>query len=414
VAASPDVIVIGAGPAGLMAGIQAAACGARATVLEASPVAGRKLLLTGGGRCNLTHAGGPAEIVEALGPKGRFLRHALHEVPPAKVMEFFGRLGLSTRTEPSGDVFPVTNRAADVRDALVREAAAKGAKILYGRKAMGILSKPPGFSVRVNEQEISGDCVILASGGLSYPATGSTGEGLGFASALGHRIVEPRPALVPLVAQERWPGALSGIAMERVVVSCRCGGRRISLAGSMIFTQNGIGGPVVLDLSRHLTDLLPSVGAPIEVHLDLAASLTAQEVEQQILRWSQVSPKRGVQHLLGDWLPKRLAAVLADQAACPGDLQACQLTKEARKRLVLVLKSLALHVEATRPMPEATVTRGGIDTSQVDPKTLESRVCKGLFFAGEVLDVDGPCGGYNLQICWSTGALAGRSAACGR
>ncbi len=213
------MIVIGAGPAGLMAGIQAAACGARATVLEANSAAGRKLLLTGGGRCNLTHAGGPAEIVEALGPRGRFLRHALHEMPPSKVMEFFGCLGLGTRTEPNGDVFPATDRAADVRDVLVREAVSKGAKILYGHKVMGILSKPPVLAVRVNEQEIVGDCVILASGGLSYPATGSTGEGLGFASSLGHRIVDPRPALVPLVTQERWPGALSGIALEEVVVS---------------------------------------------------------------------------------------------------------------------------------------------------------------------------------------------------
>jgi predicted Rossmann fold flavoprotein len=335
-------------------------------------------------------------------------------MPPAKVMEFFGRLGLGTLTEPNGDVFPVTNRAGDVRDTLVREAASRGVKILYGHKVMGILSKPPGFAARVNEQEIAGDCVILASGGLSYPATGSTGEGLGFASALGHRIVAPRPALVPLVTQERWPGTLSGIAMERVLVSCRCQGRKVSLTGSMIFTQNGIGGPVVLDLSRHLADLLPSVEDPIAVHLDLLAPRTAEDVEQQVLRWSQISPKRGVRHLLEDWLPKRLAAVLADQAGCPTDLQACQLTKEARKGLVLVLKFLPLHVEATRPMAEATVTRGGVDTSQVDPKTLESRVCKGLFFAGEVLDVDGPCGGYNLQISWSTGALAGRCAACAR
>ncbi len=182
----------------------------------------------------------------------------------------------------------------------------------------------------------------------------------------------------------------------------------------MVFTQNGIGGPVVLDLSRRLADLLPSVEEPIAVHLDLMASQTAEEVEQQILRWSQISPKRGVQHLIEDWVPKRLAAVLAAQAACPADLQACQLTKEARKRLLAVLKSLPIHVEATRPMAEATITRGGVDTGQVDPKTMESRVCKGLFFAGEVLDVDGPCGGYNLQICWSTGALAGRRAACGR
>jgi hypothetical protein len=397
-----------------MAAIQACTAGARTTVLEAGPSPGRKLLLTGGGRCNLTHAGQAQDILAELGPKGRVLRQALHEMPPSKVLEFFHGLGVETRITPQGEVFPTTDRAADVRDALVREAQRRGVKIVCGQRGVGVLCGPPGFAVTAERQEIRADRVILASGGLSYPGTGSTGEGLRIASALGHGIVEPRPALVPLVTRETWPGSLSGLSLDPVVISARPQGPRVSLAGAMLFTQDGIGGPVVLNLSRHLTDLLPNHQDPVEVRVDLVPGTGVEEMERQALQWSQVSPKKTIQHILSDLLPKRLAGVLAGQAGCADGLQACQLTKETRKRLLALLKSLDLHVEACRPMAEATVTRGGVDTGQIDPKTLESKVCKGLFFAGEVMDVDGPCGGYNLQICWSTGALAGRSAACGR
>jgi len=395
-----------------MAAIHAAGAGARTAVLEANTAAGRKLLLTGGGRCNLTHAGLPQEILAAFKPKDRFLRHGLYEFPPAQVIDFFHERGLDTRAEPDGCVFPATDRAKDVREVLLEEAQRHGVTILYGRKVLEVLLRPPTLAAVTARQEICADKVVLASGGLSYPDTGSTGDGLRMAEILGHTLIPPRPALVPLVTQEKWPGSLAGVSVDRVTVSARPHGRKVAESGAMLFTQDGIGGPSILNLSRHLTDYLPNRTDPIQVHVDLVPAMSDDDLEGRALQWAQASPKKTIGQVLADLVPRRLAALVAGQAGCAGDLQACQLTKEARRRLVAVLKALELHIVGTRPMAEATITRGGVDVGQIDPKTMESRVCAGLFFAGEVIDVDGPCGGYNLQICWSTGALAGRSAAC--
>jgi predicted Rossmann fold flavoprotein len=268
------------------------------------------------------------------------------------------------------------------------------------------------LAVVITGREICADKVVLASGGLSYPDTGSTGDGLRMAEALGHTIIPPRPALVPLVTQENWPGSLAGVSVDRVTVSARPHGRKVAESGAMLFTQDGIGGPAILNLSRHLTDCLPNRTDPIQVHVDLVPAMSDDDLERRARQWAQASPKKTIGQVLADLVPRRLAAVVAGQAGGAGDLQTCQLTKEARRRLVAVLKTLELHIVGTRPMAEATVMRGGVDAGQIEPKTMESRICPGLFFAGEVIDVDGPCGGYNLQICWSTGALAGRSAAC--
>ena len=405
-----DVCVIGAGPAGLMAAIHAAVAGTRATVLEANPVAGRKLLLTGGGRCNLTHACQPQEMLAVFRPRDRFLRHALYELSPSQVIEFFQQRRLGTRVESDGGVFPVTDRAEDVRVVLLEEARRHGVTILYGRKVGSISREGIGLAVRAGKEAFSAGKVILATGGLSYPQTGSTGDGLRMADALGHKIVTPRPALAPLVTQEKWPGSLAGVSVDRVTMWTRPEGRKITESGALLFTQDGIGGPAVMNLSRFLTDLLPNRQNPIVVGVDLLSSLREGDLEMEILQRAQVGPKKTIAHLLAGLVPRRLAAALVGQAGCPEDLQASQLSKENRRRLVKVLKALELHIVSTRPMAEATITRGGILTSEIDPKSMESKVCPGLFFAGEVIDVDGPCGGYNLQMCWSTGALAGRSA----
>jgi predicted Rossmann fold flavoprotein len=308
-------------------------------------------------------------------------------------------------------VFPVSDRAFDVREVLSEEAKRHGVTVFFGQKVQEVLCKSPGFMVAISSQEICTDKVIMATGGISYPNTGSTGDGLRMAEALGHTIVPPRPALVPLVTVETWPGSLAGISMDRVTISTRPKDRKVTEFGAILFTQDGIGGPVVLNLSRHLTDYLPSPQNPIPVYVDLMPMKADDELERQAIQWSQVSPKKTIVHWVAGLVPRRLAALLVGQAGCPEDLQASQWSKEHRRRLVKVIKALELHIVATRPMAEATVTRGGVDTRQIDPKTMESRICPGLFFAGEVLDVDGPCGGYNLQVCWSTGALAGRSAA---
>ncbi|MBN1361115.1 MAG: NAD(P)/FAD-dependent oxidoreductase [Sedimentisphaerales bacterium] len=408
-----DVCIIGAGPAGLMAAIHAARERAETTVLEANPNAGRKLLLSGGGRCNLTHAATIDELVRAFGKSGRFLRHSFHELPPEAVRAFFAERGLPSRVEPDRCVFPVTDRAADVRAVLLCESERLGARLLYRQRVADISTVNGGFAIRTNEQSFSSRNIIIATGGLSWPQTGSTGDGYRFASALGHDIVAPKPSLVPLVTCERWPAALAGVSLLRVQIWV-AGDRKTSVTGPLVFTQDGIGGPAALDLSRALTDQLVAGVEGIDIRIDLVPDLSETALDRTLQEQLALHAKKALANVLAELVPRRLASTLCALAQCDTQLQAGQLKKEARRRLVGALKALPLCVVGTRPLAEATVTRGGVSTAQIEPRTLQSRLCRGLFFAGEVLDVDGPCGGYSLQVCWSTGALAGRSAGLSR
>lgn len=395
-----------------MAAIQAAKTGTPTAVLEANPIAGKKLLLTGGGRCNLTHLGNPDETLEALGPRGRFLAHCLHGLPPARVIQMFEGLGLPVWVAPDGSAFPGGSaRATAVRAVLLSEARCRGVEILYGRRVEHIVREScGGFLIRTARETFHARRLILATGGLSYPQTGSTGQGLRIAQTLGHAVVQPRPALVPLVTAETWPRHMAGLSIGPVTVSARPTARRISETGALVFTHDGIGGPVVLNVSRHLTESLPNPQDPVEISIDLLPGVPEDGLETQILQWTRTHPKKTVTGQVAGWVPRRLAEVLSHLAGCPADLRVSHLGRDPRRALVRAIKALSLHIVGTRPMAEATITRGGVATDQIDPKTLQSRICTGLFFAGEILDVDGPCGGYNLQICWSSGALAGTSA----
>jgi len=416
------VCVIGAGPAGLMAAIFAAEVGSTTTVIEANTSAGRKLLLTGAGRCNLTHQAEPAEIVREFGDKGRFLSYCLYQYPPKYVQDFFAGLRLRLKIEKDGCVFPVSDRAFDVRDALVERAKKLGVRFLYGKRVSGIDRQEGAFVVRTAKETVYVEKLIISTGGLSWPKTGSTGDGYRFAQQFGHTIVEARASLVPLVTREDWPGKLAGTAVEDVRVSAKINNKKITTAGAIIFTDFGIGGPAVLNMSRNLTGYLPAGQGegiavalagrkPISISLDLAPKLSEAELENQITERLTANPKKKVVNVLSEFVPKRLSAVLCGQVGCGDELAAGQLKKDVRKKLLWLLKTLPLSVVGTRPIDEATVTRGGISVSEIKPKTMESKICPDLFFAGEVIDADGPCGGYNLQMCWSTGALAGSSAA---
>ena len=405
------VCVIGAGPAGLMAAIFSAEAGSRTTVIEANTGPGRKLLLTGAGRCNLTLQAGPGEFVRELGAKGRFLSYCLYQFSPQYVQDFFARLGLRLKLEKDGCVFPVTDRAGDVRDVLVDRAKRLGVRFLYDRRVSSIAKEAGTFVVRAVGEPVCAEKLIVATGGLSWPQTGSTGDGYRFAQELGHTIVEAKASLVPLVTRQDWPGQLAGTAVEDVRVSARINNRKITTAGAIIFTDDGIGGPAVLDMSRYLTDHLPAVGKPLGITLDLAPQVAGTELETQITELVCANPKKKVVNVLAEFVPKRLSSVLCRQAGCGDELPASQLKKDVRKKLVGIIKALPLSILSTRPIAEAIVTHGGVSVTEIEPRTMESKICPGLFFAGEVIDVDGPCGGYNLQICWSTGALAGSSAA---
>ncbi|MBN2314238.1 MAG: NAD(P)/FAD-dependent oxidoreductase [Sedimentisphaerales bacterium] len=405
-----EVCIIGAGPAGLMAAVFSAESGTNTTVIEANTAAGRKLLVTGGGRCNLTHQAEPQELVRVFGAQGRFLRHALYHFPPQDVQDFFIRLGLATRIEKDGCVFPASDRSGDVRDLLVKQAKLFGVTFLYGKRVDHITQETDSFIVQAGRESLYAQKLILSTGGLSWPQTGCTGDGYQFAREFGHTIVPPKAALVPLVTDESWPGQLAGVAVNDVAISVRIENKKVCSSGAMVFTDDGVGGPAVQDTSRYLTDHLPATTKPIAVTLDLIPDLDERTLEARIIEHIVANSKKKLVNVLAEFVPRRLAAVLCRRAEANEELPAGQLKKDVRKKLVLTIKMLPLSIVRTRPIDEATVTRGGVCLTEVESKTMESKICPGLYFAGEILDVDGPCGGYNLQVCWSTGALAGMSA----
>jgi predicted Rossmann fold flavoprotein len=405
------ICIVGAGPAGLMAALHAAAGQTPAWVVEANAAAGRKLLLTGGGRCNFTHAADPQELAHAFGKAGRFLRHSLYEFSPDDVQNFFRARGLAGAVEPDGCVFPAQRGAADVRDLLVAEARKLGTHLQYAARVQSLDATADGFRIDTPDRQVRAAQVILATGGLSWPQTGSTGDGYHFAAQLGHTVVPPKPALVPLVTRETWPRELAGVSLPGVRIRAKVAGHRSETTGNLLFTQRGIGGPAVLDLSRLLADDLGENNAGIDIGIDVLPEMDPARLDHRLQQECQAYPKKAIANILSDLLPRQFARLICRLAHCDGDAQAGQLSADKRRQLAGVLKKLPLCVIGTEPIAKATVTHGGISRNEIDPRTMESKIRPGLFFAGEVIDLDGPCGGYNLQMCWSTGALAGRSAA---
>jgi hypothetical protein len=406
-----DLCILGAGPAGLMAAICAARHGARVTVVEANPSAGRKLLVTGGGRCNLTHDATIDEFVRAFGEAGRFLRHSFHEMSPADVRAFFHNRGLPTTVEPDGCVFPADGRAVDVREVLLTEAEKAGVRLRYGSPAIGVALDLNVFAVATARHVVRARRLIVATGGVSWPQTGSTGDGYRFAAALGHTIVAPKATLVPLVTREQWPGSLAGVAVPNVRVCAERNPRKIASVGAIVFTQDGLGGPAAQDISRLLADELADGQGDLGLRIDLLGPTPLPQLDGQLQQRLSANARKAVSNVLADLVPRRLAAMLCTLAGCNGETQAGQINKEMRRSIAALLKALPVNVTGTRPIAEATVTRGGVNRKEIDAKTMASKVSVGLYFAGEVIDADGPCGGYNLQMCFSTGALAGRLAA---
>jgi predicted Rossmann fold flavoprotein len=404
------ICIIGAGPAGLMASIHCALANADTAVFETNTTAGRKLLLTGGGRCNLTHLADPDEIVRAFGPKGRFLSYALHCFTPEHTRQFFSELGLDSIVEPNGCVFPASDRAIDVRDCLINHARNLGVRSFFDKSVKRITREGNSFVIHTSRDSFVAEKVIIATGGLSYSQTGSTGDGYRFARELGHTIIELKASLVPLVTREDWPEQIAGTAVENVKACACINNKKITTTGPLVFTDDGVGGLAAWDMSRHLTDHLPALEKPLEITIDLAPQVTEVELGTQLTALITATPKKKVVNILMEFVPKRLAEVSCKLTGCDEKIKANQLKKDVRKKLISKLKALPLSIINTRPIAEAIVTRGGVNTCEIESKTMESKICPGLFFAGEVIDADGPCGGYSLQMCWSTGALAGTSA----
>lgn len=417
-ASSYDVVVIGAGAAGLFAAIRAARRGRRTLLLEKNARPGVKILMSGGTRCNITNATDARGIVEAFGPRGRFLHPALRELDPEGVIRFFHDAGCPTRVEDDvkpGKVFPVSDRATDVLAALLRRLDESGAELATGAPATAIEPAPGGrLEVVTPGGAIRAAAVIVTTGGASYPRSGTTGDGYGFARRFGHTVVAPRPALVPLVVGEPWVRALRGVAVPRARVRARVGGRAVDeRTGAILFAHFGLSGPAVLDVSSALVraagDDLARAGAALEINF--APDLNEGTLDRLLREAAGAAGARLVKHALAPPLPERLAeALVAAAAAVPPDRRLASLEREERRRVVCAAKMTTLAVRGHRGLAQAEVTSGGVALDEVDPRTLVSRKQAGLHFAGEVLDLDGPIGGYNFQAAWSTGWLAGGGA----
>jgi predicted Rossmann fold flavoprotein len=407
------VAVIGAGAAGLVAAAEAAQRNASVLLLEKNVKTGVKILMSGGTRCNLTHQTDAKGIARAFGPAGRFLQPSLGAFSPADVVQMFHDLGVPTKVESTGKIFPASDRALHVRDALVRRATQVGVSLQTGDAVQAIRPlDPQRWQITTTQGEVIVNRVIVTSGGKSWPACGTTGDGYAWLSRLGHRIVTPRPALVPLIGGADWMHELSGVTLEDCLVSVipRDGSRRKPLTkrrSSLLLTHLGFSGPAAMDVSGTLT-AAPSF-AEMKVLLDSVPEMNESELRDRLTDRSREGGRQRVATVLAQWLPNRFAVALATQAKA--DCTIAELPRRTCARLLDSLKRLPLGITGTLGFNKAEVTAGGVCLDEVDPRTMQSRIVPGLFIAGEVLDVDGPIGGYNFQAAFSTGRAAGIAAA---
>ena len=409
-----DLIVVGGGAAGMMAAITAARLGTDVCLVERNPKVGRKLYITGKGRCNVTNHCSPQELLSATPRNGKFLYSAAERTPPSWVEEFFATLGVPLKVERGNRVFPVSDRAADIIDALFRELRRLGVPILQGRVSALDCREGAVCGVELGEEKartgLACQAIILATGGLSYPATGSTGDGYEFARALGHTVVEPRPSLVPLEVPGEDCPRMQGLALKNVqlTVKNQKGKAVFREQGELLFTHFGLSGPLVLSASAHMRDFAKD---RYRCHIDLKPALDEATLDARLVRELTQGANRDMDNLMGALLPRLMIPVVLERAGIPGDRKAHDLTKGERRRLLEQLKDFALDISGPRPVAEAIVTSGGVKVGEVDPRTMASKKVRGLFFAGELLDVDAYTGGFNLQIAWATGRAAGEGAA---
>jgi predicted Rossmann fold flavoprotein len=405
-----DVAIIGGGPSALMAAQRAALRGRSVILLEKNRRPGVKILLSGGTRCNLTHATDARGIAEAFGSAGKFLRSALAALGPQQVVDLFAAEGVPTKIEPGGKVFPASDRASDVAAALVRKVKRSGCKLAFSEPVADLVRDEGGFRLTTPRRTISAGKILLATGGKSYPACGTTGDGYRFAAALGHTIVEPRPALTPITSHAAWITALQGVSVADVVVEVVDPDSSVCLShssGALLFTHFGLSGPAVLDVSRAVS----SHERPDSFLLrcDLLPELTAVAILASWADSSASAGRRQVVSLVDSRLPRRLTEVLVAQSGLRADLTAAEFSKPDRLRLVQAIKGFDVPISGTMGFRKAEVTAGGVALDEVDSRTMQSRLLPGLYFAGELLDLDGPIGGYNFQAAFSTGYLAGKS-----
>ena len=404
------VLVVGAGPAGLLAAGSAARMGASVRLVERNSGPGAKLLITGKGRCNISNTASVKEFVQAFAPDGRFLYRAFSRFFREDLIEVLQDNGVQVKVERGGRLFPAGDKAADVLAALLSWTKRAGVELRTGSRCTGLLIRESALAgIKITGGTIEADRVILATGGASYPRTGSTGDGYGLAASVGHTVAVPMPSLVPLVAQERFVRDLEGISLRNVRATAILNGHAsASEAGEMVFTADGLSGPIILTLSRLVVPHL-AAGESVVISIDLKPAIPEQELEQRLIR--EMVGRLTMKSYLRTLLPARLVPVFLMLCKLDADKIISHVSAEERRGLMHLLKDLRFVISSARPLDEAIVTAGGIPTKEIDPLTMESRLLPGLYFAGEIIDIDGPTGGYNLQAAFSTGWLAGVSAA---
>ena len=400
------VIVVGGGASGIMSAIRAAESVAQVILFEKMPRVGRKLSITGKGHCNLTNTADISEIVKNIPGNGKFLYSALKNFSSVDTVNFFESLGVKTKVERGGRVFPASDDASEVIDALLRRLVVLGVEVRTNSSVTEILTEQKKIvGVIVGGKVFEADAVILATGGMSYPATGSTGDGFKFARQFGHTVTEILPALVPLEVEEDFVKDLQGLSLRNVRVKLLADGKKISEQfGEMLFTHFGVSGPIILTLSRQAAKLLAD-GKFVEVEINLKPALTPEQLDARILRDFDKFKRKTIKNALVDLLPAKLIPIILDLSYIPED------KRVERRRLAEILRGVPLTITKTRPIAEAIVTSGGVSVKEINPRTMQSKLVEGLFIVGEVADVDGFTGGFNLQAAWAMGNAAGKFAA---
>ena len=410
-----NIIVVGGGASGLMAAYVAARQGANVTLLEKMTTLGRKLMITGKGRCNITNIASIPDIIKNMPGNGSFLYSALNQFTNQDITHFLRDYGVDTKIERGGRVFPVSDKAIDVVEAFGRALEECKVVIYYnesvksikvdGGKIIGVITK--------QGKEYSADDVILATGGASYPGTGSSGDGYSIVQALGHTIIPVKPSLIPLEVEEEWVKDLQGLSLKNVEACIVMQNKEVaSEFGEMLFTHYGLSGPIILSLSKTVTQLMAShPDKEILVRINLKPAISQETLDKRIQRDFQTFVRKQLKNALDELLPQKLIPIIIDLAYLDPDKPVHQISKTERNRIVQQISHLTFTISGTRPIAEAIVTAGGISVKEINPKTMESKIIEGLYFAGEVIDIDGYTGGYNLQAAFSTGYVAGLNAA---
>lgn len=404
------ILIVGGGPAGMMAAIAAAGSGVPTLLIEKNKQLGVKLNITGKGRCNITNSCTARTIIENTPCNGKFLYSCLEHFSPGDVLNFFESHGLELKTERGNRVFPATDRAKDVTDTLKSILSKRGVSIIRGDVTRFIVEDNTVTGVVAAGKTIRCKAVVLATGGVSYPRTGSTGDGYNLAADLGHTIVSPKPSIVPLVSPDSDCVEMQGLSLRNVGIKAyEAKGRLIyEDFGELLFTHFGISGPTVLSMSAHMRDFEKK---GYYVSIDLKPALDEKTLDQRLMSDFRKYSNKYFRNALGDLLPSKAIAPVVRRSGIDPYKPVHSVTREERRRLLSVLKDFRVSVSGTAPIAEAIVTSGGISTKEINPRTMESKIVNGLFFAGEIIDVDAYTGGFNLQIAWSTGHLAGISSA---